>query len=237
MDDNGPTHLHLFPQVGSEIRLQIWGHVCDIGRDVWIGVSEVYDGSLVDDDDHGIFRFELERTSPVFKYVSKQTPPAILQVNSEARAEGLKKYTLTFGVNLEFGEVEVRCKPHVYVNFEIDRICLGSTIPTPEGDYGPWSYLADFPIRRIAIPWDISSERIFDAIWQEERVFWKGIEEITLYDPMLKNSAPDLGIPMEEILGGDPLSDLSFNYWTCVRPVLADWITTVMVYGLCGRWS
>ncbi|KAE9370106.1 hypothetical protein N431DRAFT_546073 [Stipitochalara longipes BDJ] len=111
-----------FPRLPLELRQLIWKHVSFQRRDVDITASFLSHTLAIDSEAD----FPEE-----FHYISVCPPPAILSVNREARSEGLRWYILDFGApsikfpstsTLSFFEREV--KPHIYINWNIDRICL-----------------------------------------------------------------------------------------------------------------
>jgi hypothetical protein len=62
------------------------------------------------------------------RFRSRSDTASILQTCQEARAEGLRYYTLAFGyeVKLELGDsnITLSVPPRIYINWEIDTICL-----------------------------------------------------------------------------------------------------------------
>jgi 2EXR family len=106
----------LFPKLAPELRIRIWKEACNVTRnvDLWVHDSGKIGDYLAGD--------------PHF-FTSGCRPPSILGACREFRAEGLKHYTLDFGV-----QVEVDCRdrvpytisipPRVYFHWNCDRLCL-----------------------------------------------------------------------------------------------------------------
>ncbi|CAG8951781.1 hypothetical protein HYFRA_00005585 [Hymenoscyphus fraxineus] len=214
------TKFPAFSKLPAEIRLQIWELVCTFERDVFIGAKFIYDV------DHNEVQFPAEYggTEPLFKYITDSPPPALLHVNQEARSEGLKKYILAFGVTIKCHDLKFQALPRIYVNFQVDRVCLSTWLGDLQGLQGPWTLLLEQPIRRLAVPWDLD----FDSFHMCSRSsdlaltnsFARGIEEFTLYDPAITASGCRyLGGSQSEIEG-----EMPFYYWVLCGSFLIDWV-------------
>ena len=86
------TTFTCFPELPVELRCKIWREVCFRRRNICISFKEL--GHWVEEDEHG------HEVSPfrAFMYLSDSTHPTILHASHESRTEGLKHYTLDFGV-------------------------------------------------------------------------------------------------------------------------------------------
>ncbi|KAG9227931.1 hypothetical protein BJ875DRAFT_390454, partial [Amylocarpus encephaloides] len=72
--------------------------------------------------------------------------PAILHTSPESRKEALKHYELTFGTNTPGCRTTVETPPHIYINFNVDRIFVIETFLKCQ-----WQVLLGFKIQRIAL--------------------------------------------------------------------------------------
>ncbi|CAG8983015.1 hypothetical protein HYALB_00003594 [Hymenoscyphus albidus] len=214
------TKFPAFPKLQAEIRLQIWELVCAFERDVFVGAKFIYDM------DHNEVQFPAEYggTEPLFKYITDSPPPALLHVNQEARSEGLKNYILAFGVTVKCQDLKFQAMPRIYVNFQVDRICLSSWLGDFQGLQGPWTLLLDQPIRRLAVPWDLDfasfnmCSRSGDLALISS--FARGIEEFTLYGPAITTGGcQHLGGSQTEIQ-----REMPFYYWVLGGSFLQDWV-------------
>ncbi|KAE9366646.1 hypothetical protein N431DRAFT_445360 [Stipitochalara longipes BDJ] len=108
-----------FPKLAPEIRIKIWKEACKVTRnvDLWVEI--------------GWWLSNIDGTLPGYPHFfrSQSRPPAVLSVCRESRAEGLKFYTLDFGIKVEMfpggGVSSTASRPsRVYFNWKYDRLCL-----------------------------------------------------------------------------------------------------------------
>lgn len=231
-----------FPKLPIELRLKIWEYVSDVERDIWIGAKPISEGYR----SVKVMLHPLEwGAEEVFKYITSSPPPSILHANQESRSEGLKQYSLAFGTTLKYDGIELNVKPQIYINFQRDRICTSDWLGNPDDSISTWEFLLYQPIRRLAIPWGLNEE-IFGCMSVESNglslKFWKGIEEMTVYDPACPRN---YDLPKNDITIVTPrkskkskksrkvkLSDtifmtpkpkpMSFSYWALGGTTLAD---------------
>ncbi|CAG8983014.1 hypothetical protein HYALB_00003593 [Hymenoscyphus albidus] len=213
------TEFTCFPRLPTELRLKIWGIICNTGRDLWIGAKyyrNTSDYSKLSED-------EKEDTYLVFRYYTFSLPPAVLHVNHESRFEGLKYYTLAFGSGYKSAGQKFETTPRTYVNFQVDRICPHVKCMTL--NCTPWGLMVRQPIRCLAFPWhrrdDSNNYFHFFAMMAQgiethaAPFFLKNIEEFTLYDPeILKGPTKDL--PKEQ-----SQEAMSFTFYDLCYAVLA----------------
>ncbi|KAN0106802.1 hypothetical protein V8E51_009678 [Hyaloscypha variabilis] len=111
-----------FPRLPPELRRLIWKHASFHSRDVDITAS--FDRYTLPRD------LDFHSSPETFHYLSISLPPALLSTTSESRAEALKHYSLDFPslsiskTPLTTGSTVSEDKPHVYVNWKVDRLCL-----------------------------------------------------------------------------------------------------------------
>lgn len=105
-----------FPRLPPELRRLIWKHASFHSRNVDITAS--YHPTKLSDT------WDLVSPEEIFYYLSVCPPPSILSVSRESRSEALKYYTLDFGVKPTSSPPENAVKPHIWINWEVDRIVL-----------------------------------------------------------------------------------------------------------------
>lgn len=111
-DRKDHRHFTCLPKLPAEIRRRIWKHAAFISRniDIW----SPYRGDM-----------KLEgMTFQCNHFLTFIAPPPLLHISSEARAVGLKYYSLAFGTShlMRFG-FQITAPPHIYVNWDVDVIC------------------------------------------------------------------------------------------------------------------
>jgi len=164
-----------FPELPTEIRLKIWGHACHQPRNV-----DLWTSFLKCEIDNTIFYTQYYESK-----LTRTPPPKILQINQEARAEGLKHYRSEFETQNPMVVSPSKRKlvvsyPGFYFNFEAERIC-------PRGNYNIVS-MDDFlkrvqGLRNIAIDLkshfylDLANDYLMKNIWPFE-----SLEDVILYD-------------------------------------------------------
>lgn len=119
-DGTAPPEFTCFAHLPFDVRACIWEAVAFLPRniDLWaqhLGTTTATSSSQPTDG------FSL------FRYVTTQPPPAILHVNQESRAIGLKHYSLEFGSSYEIPRhygLRAESPPKTYINFHSDRVCL-----------------------------------------------------------------------------------------------------------------
>lgn len=74
-------------------------------------------------------------------YRSRCCAPSILHVNHESRVEGLKYYSLDFGVVKSTKDYNFVSSPSIYLNWKVDRLCIMET----DG----WDHLQDLNQRLL----------------------------------------------------------------------------------------
>ncbi|KAH7379840.1 hypothetical protein BKA64DRAFT_749993 [Cadophora sp. MPI-SDFR-AT-0126] len=124
IDPDSPTvNFILFPKLPTEMRLKVWKIVANETRNIDIWVRNLY---ITPVDGGQSF------WAPYYLYTGAKVP-AVLHTSHESRVEGLKHYTLDFGTqfryprsyhNYSYPAVEVRFQPQIYINWEVDRLCL-----------------------------------------------------------------------------------------------------------------
>jgi len=115
------TTFTCFPKLAVELRCKIWREVCFRRRNICIWFKEL--GQWVEEGEHG------PEVSPfrAFMYLSDSTHPTILHVSHESRTEGLKHYTLDFGIENAHPRFTVSCPARTYINWKADRVCVNET--------------------------------------------------------------------------------------------------------------
>ncbi|CZR66005.1 uncharacterized protein PAC_15905 [Phialocephala subalpina] len=113
------TEFHPFPDLPIELRSIIWKEACFVSRDVDIWMR--YQGEVRLDQIPEAEGLEVFLPHP---YHSRSQAPSILQVDQESRAEGLRWYRLEFGTNMRIGGLSYVLPPKIYINWEVDRLCL-----------------------------------------------------------------------------------------------------------------
>ena len=117
-DSATPPEFTCFADFPFDIRAYIWEIVAFLPRDIDIWAQSLGTIARSSSLPHGF---------TLFRYVTTQPPPAILHVNKESRAIGLKYYSLEFGSSYEIPRhygLRVGSAPKTYINFRCDRICL-----------------------------------------------------------------------------------------------------------------
>jgi hypothetical protein len=107
-----------FADFPYDIRACIWESVAFLPRNIDLWAQGLGTITRASNQPH---EFTLSR------YISTQPPPAILHVNKESRAIGLKYYSLEFGLSYEVPRhygLRAGSPPKTYINFHCDRICL-----------------------------------------------------------------------------------------------------------------
>lgn len=116
------TEMNRFKDLPLELRRKIWKVASFIPRivDVWrtpinsrgVAGNRYWDNTSLSYRNH--------------RMVSRSPIPAILHVCHESRKEALRYYILGFDTRkgLRFGELVVGTKPQIYINSEVDTICL-----------------------------------------------------------------------------------------------------------------
>ena len=125
-----PT-LTLFPRLPIEFRIKIWGDACSVTRNVDIWIKTI-----------PISGFCCPADNPYYWY-SSCAVPAVLHVNKESRAEGLKHYIADLGTNIKVQEedpvpftMSLSIPGRIYINWFNDKLCLLDLYSTDE--YGGW---------------------------------------------------------------------------------------------------
>lgn len=88
----------------------IWKQTCFHPRNIDLAVRG--DGTLHHDDKNLNELLWMQ----LFSYHSALHPPTILHTNQESRKEGLKWYSLSFGILLPAGLFTVSLLPYIYIN-------------------------------------------------------------------------------------------------------------------------
>ena len=110
----------LFPKMALELREMVWSQACKVERvvDLWF---EPLGGRA------GLPLFDTISQIPPVVYRSRTKVPAILHTSKEARATGLKYFTLEFGNKTTYQDggttMEFTTSARTYVNWEYDIIC------------------------------------------------------------------------------------------------------------------
>ncbi|KAE9366571.1 hypothetical protein N431DRAFT_495030 [Stipitochalara longipes BDJ] len=173
MDDLEPTMqsrtigttFTCFPKLAIELRLKIWKTASYQTRNICLSY-DYPDGTA-----NG---FE------PFIYLAACPHPPLLQACHESRIEGLKHYTLDFGVELKNpnGGFTFNSPPTIYINWKSDRICINDvSITADDEDTICTNFLSDFicrcrqhGLRFIALnvanqlPYDISPNSLIRAM-------------------------------------------------------------------------
>ncbi|KAK6849159.1 hypothetical protein PG995_012992 [Apiospora arundinis] len=134
----GPQTFHLFGELPPELRIKIWQEAMPAARTVAVqspfsrrrDAPTSLDGVLNNYDDTETWH-------------SNTQIPALLHVNSEARHEALKHYTLALGVG-DFA-------PRIYVDFARDTLFFGQAELKPECS-SMWGSTRDLTrVQRLAV--------------------------------------------------------------------------------------
>jgi hypothetical protein len=113
-----PPAFTCFADFPFDIRACIWKNVAFLPRDIDLWAQGLGTIPRSSSQPHGF---------TLFRYVTTQPSPAILHVNKESRAIGLKYYSLEFGSSYEIPRhygLRAGSPPKTYINFRCDRICL-----------------------------------------------------------------------------------------------------------------
>jgi 2EXR family len=120
------TTFTCFGKLPIELRFKIWKEASNATRNICVFPMDVkwihnlgyctVKGHELDYDD------ELEP----FSYESSDSPPPVLHTCQESRAEGLKYYSLEFGMEWKFrkSSLTVSIVPKTYINWQVDRLCF-----------------------------------------------------------------------------------------------------------------
>ncbi len=108
------TTFTCFPILPVELRCKIWREVCFRRRNICISFKEL--GYWMEKDEHGAEVSSFR----AFMYFSNSAHPAILHASHESRTEGLKHYTLDFGVENAHPRFTVSCPARTYINWKAD---------------------------------------------------------------------------------------------------------------------
>jgi hypothetical protein len=196
-----PPEFTCFGNFPFEIRAWIWKDVAFQPRviDLWAQDLGTNASSLSQPHDFTLFR-----------YVTTQPPPAILHVNKESRAIGLKYYSLEFGSSNEIpGHHGLRAgsPPKTYINFRCDRICLVG--PFDEHSF-PWIFdprptaqidqrVIQFPIKialdigKTSVTFLEGEDQLIAACSPYEEVLWYFLR----YDEVLHLPGPGERVSIE----------------------------------------
>ena len=121
--------FYLFPELSLKIRLKIWGFTCSVPRVVWLWAAPISD-----DDSHanlfnalsGCIDDETLTSHIGCRFRSRFDILPVLHTCQEARSEGLRYYTLAFVCEFELNisDSNIMAPHQIYINLEIDTICL-----------------------------------------------------------------------------------------------------------------
>lgn len=133
-----------FPKLPIELKCRIWGLVACHERDVDITIEK---------SKYQVGGRRGAASDSMFIYKSSSAHPAILHTSQEARNEGLRYYTLSFGSKFEGGGnsrnlAEVETAPKIYVNFEVDRLWLHAD---SERNINSWTHFFTFGVQRVVL--------------------------------------------------------------------------------------
>jgi hypothetical protein len=203
-DGAAPPAFTCFADFPFDIRACIWQAVAFLPRDIDLWAQDL-----------GVIG-----RSSLFRYVTTQPPPAILHVNKESRAIGLKYYSLEFGSSYEIPKhygLRVRSAPKTYINFRCDRICLVGKF---DQHSFPWVFdprptaqidqrVIQFPMRiamNIVAPYLTfleSEDNFIAACSPYEEVLWYYFEDDDLSLPGPGERASIEFLPMDISTKGD----------------------------------
>ncbi|KUJ18205.1 uncharacterized protein LY89DRAFT_41698 [Mollisia scopiformis] len=116
-----PAEFLKFSELPSELRLKIWDEASFFQRDINLWLKTLGELSV------SAYTAEDSTTHELFKsheFVTNTAPPTVLQICKESRVVGLTHYRLSFGTSYEFANLSISTTPHIYVNWDCDRICL-----------------------------------------------------------------------------------------------------------------
>jgi 2EXR family len=182
--DNSTRKFTCFPHLPSEIRHQIWKHASFFPRNVDITASCLPYKLCTDWAEARASPGEFtEDYDKVFYYLSHCPPPEILSVNSEARAEGLIWYSLTFGVTPFWLSLPRTVKPHIYVNPEVDTILVinWGLLFMPTGVIHDFrNKCTNAGLRSVAL--NLKGRRVGNHTWSQTLPRGVGSVELVLFD-------------------------------------------------------
>lgn len=167
----------MFPQFGllpPELRLKIWAYL--VQPRVVVACC-LHRGD--DDDAHAPEKLECRRRELDRRTTRGCAVPAVLHVNREARAVGLRHYELTFGwrISKMVSETPTSAPPRVYFNYAEDALLLTGELEA-YGTYGinfPLVYFLNredtFRVRHVACAFrelgypEQESEQVWGCLW------------------------------------------------------------------------
>jgi hypothetical protein len=177
----------LFSRLPIELREKIWEEACNQPRVVDFWAFPV-DGGI------GNYRKLCQIFGEMpFAYKTHQKNPAVLEACQESRKVGNRHYELSFGTTFEandnhFGsqpgvEITIKTPARIYVNWQVDIICLFPQNLSLLGDYfgevnaaydGPQGRNYRHKVRRIAI-------QVHEVQWAVHLLRSDCLEEIIFY--------------------------------------------------------
>lgn len=110
-----PAAFTCFSKLPPELRCKVWREASFQKRNICITIKKL--GTWDEDLLEGVWACP-------FAYISRSTHPAILHTSREARTEGLKYYTLDFGVSYVRPLFTFSSPPRTYINWKADRVCI-----------------------------------------------------------------------------------------------------------------
>ncbi|KAI1131219.1 hypothetical protein F5Y10DRAFT_79718 [Nemania abortiva] len=204
----GASTFTRFRDLPPEIRIKVWQFAMPEARTVVIKSPRTQSKDTPTSLD-GVLAQTLDTDS---SWQSTTQIPALLHVNSEARYEALKHYSLSLG----FGNAQ----PRVYIDFDRDTLFLGDTELKPECS-SLWAETKDLhKVQRLAVvpegAWRALRFMKVDVNSLQKLIFVHGSEKIKLGPlPQLvedEQSATDLILDLEEMLELlEPISDKSLH--------------------------
>ncbi|APA09467.1 hypothetical protein SS1G_12272 [Sclerotinia sclerotiorum 1980 UF-70] len=111
-----PTTFTCFGELPTELRILIWGMVCEQRRNISIQLNQSY--KQVDLPPH--------QRRDGYICASNTPHPSVFYACKESREEAFKHYSLLFQEKLISPRFSIKIQPRIWCNFKADTLCLKS---------------------------------------------------------------------------------------------------------------
>lgn len=173
------THFPQFAQLPPEIRLKVWSYLVQPRIVVACCLRRADDDDAADDIALHQAQLANRRGELSRRTTRGAAVPALLHINRESRALGLRHYELTFGWRISklLSDTPTSRPPRIYFNFALDALLLTGELEAFDsyGFNSPMVYFLrredTFRVRHVACAFrelgypDQESDQIFGCLW------------------------------------------------------------------------